>query len=270
MPRAGGVVILRSPLGRSRLSVSLARAAWSCMNTSCAVRNSRSPCSVRIRPRAWRWNSETASSCSSALTWRETADCDRPSCSPACVKLPASAAAWNTFSLSQSISVNPSLDRAIVFLPLSLFCRRAIAGAQCKETFGLERCHAAEASGRDRLPVGLVSDVAGGKQSRYRGGGRVRCHLHIAGGFQFDLVFHQFSRRRVSDGDEDAVSRHLPERAGLDVFQPHAGDLARVLLALDFVDRAVPDHGDFRVLEQAILQDALGAKMVAPVHHRYL
>src|SRR5947199_3070079 len=198
MPSAGGVVIFRSPLGRSRLSVSLARAACSCMNTSCAVRNKRSPCSVRIRPRAWRWNSETASSCSSALTWRETADCDRPSCSPACVKLPASAAAWNTFSLSQSISVKPSLDRAIVLLPL--FCRRAIAGAECEETFGLEGCHAAEAGGRDRLPVGFVSDVARGKQARYRGGGRIRRHLHIAGRFQLDLAFHQFGRRRVSDG----------------------------------------------------------------------
>ena len=50
----GVVVIFRSPLGRSRLSVSLARAACSCMNTSCAVRKSRSPCSVRMRPRAWR------------------------------------------------------------------------------------------------------------------------------------------------------------------------------------------------------------------------
>src|SRR5207249_10216436 len=56
-------------------------------------------------------------------------------------------------------------------------------------------------------------------------------------------------------------------RAGLDVFQPYGGDPARVLLALDLVDRAVPDHRDLRVLEQAILQDALGAEMVAPVHH---
>ena len=53
---------------RKAVTVSFARAACSCMKTSCAVRNSRSPCSVRMRPRAWRWNSETDNSCSSALT----------------------------------------------------------------------------------------------------------------------------------------------------------------------------------------------------------
>ena len=58
----GVVVTLSSPFGRSRLSVSLVRAASSFMNTSCAVRYSSSPCSVRISPRAWRWNSETQSS----------------------------------------------------------------------------------------------------------------------------------------------------------------------------------------------------------------
>ena len=87
------VVHLELAVRPFRLSVSLVRAASSFMKTSCAVRNSSSPCSVRISPRAWRWNSETDSSCSSALTCRDTADCDRPSCSPAWVKLPASAAA---------------------------------------------------------------------------------------------------------------------------------------------------------------------------------
>src|ERR1700736_4982017 len=36
-PIPGVVVTRRSPFGRSRLSVSFARAASSCMNTSCAV-----------------------------------------------------------------------------------------------------------------------------------------------------------------------------------------------------------------------------------------
>ena len=39
-----------------------------------------------------------------AEIWRDTADWLRFSVSPACVKLPASATAWNTRSLSQSIS----------------------------------------------------------------------------------------------------------------------------------------------------------------------
>ena len=57
------------------------------------VRFRLSPCSVRIRPRAWRWNSGTCNASSSAEIWRETADWLRFSVSPAWVKLPASATA---------------------------------------------------------------------------------------------------------------------------------------------------------------------------------
>ena len=34
----------------------------------------------------------------------------------------------------------------------------------------------------------------------------------------------------------------------------------------DLFDRVVPDHLDLRVLEQAVLQDLLGAEVVTPVH----
>jgi hypothetical protein len=97
------VVTFNRPAGRSLLSVSSASVIASLANTSRTVRFSASPCSVRIRPRAWRWNSGTCSASSSAEIWRETADWLRFSVSPACVKLPASATAWKTRSLSQSI-----------------------------------------------------------------------------------------------------------------------------------------------------------------------
>ena len=48
------------------------------------------------------------------------------------------------------------------------------------------------------------------------------------------------------------------------------GDLAGIFGAADFVDRAVPDHLDLGVLEQAVLQDALGAEMVAAMHDGHL
>ena len=48
------------------------------------------------------------------------------------------------------------------------------------------------------------------------------------------------------------------------------GDLARVLGAADLVDGAVPDHLDLGVLEQAVLQDALGAEMIAAMHDGHL
>ena len=92
-PKAWVAVTLSWPLGRSLLSASCASAIASLENTSCEVRYSNSPCSVRIRPRAWRWNSETLRLSSSELIWRETADWLRFSVSPAWVKLPASATA---------------------------------------------------------------------------------------------------------------------------------------------------------------------------------
>src|ERR1700687_2665702 len=106
-----------------------------------------------MRPRAWRWNSETASSCSNALTWRETADCDRPSCAPAWVKLPASAAAWKTLSLSQSmtdrIAIRDSLSCGM--FRSNLFGCDAIHVARSEKAFRLERRHAAHAGGGDGL-----------------------------------------------------------------------------------------------------------------------
>ena len=68
------VVTLRSPEGRSLVSTRRARVVSRRMRMSRAARNRRSPCSVRIRPRAWRWNSGALSSRSSALIWRLTAD----------------------------------------------------------------------------------------------------------------------------------------------------------------------------------------------------
>ena len=52
---------------------------------------------------------------------------------------------------------------------------------KAEKAFGLKGRHAAEAGGRDRLPVGFVRDVAGGEQAGDRGRGRVRRHLDIAG-----------------------------------------------------------------------------------------
>src|SRR5262249_12745750 len=192
-----------SPFGRSRLSVSFARAASSFMNTSWAVLCSSSPCSVRMSPRAWRWNSDTPSSCSSAETCRDTADCDSPSCSPAWVKLPASAAAWKTFSLSQSMLMGaltrPSLRRD----------GRLRLALQSEEAFGLERGHAALPGGGDRLAIDVVGDVARGKHAGHRGCGRERRGLDVAGGLHVQLPDEQFGGGRVADGDEYAVRSAL-------------------------------------------------------------
>ncbi len=58
-PKPTVVVTRRRPAGFSLLSVSSASVMASLANTSRTVRLRLSPCSVRIRPRAWRWNSGT-------------------------------------------------------------------------------------------------------------------------------------------------------------------------------------------------------------------
>src|SRR5579872_2262211 len=44
------------------------------------------------------------------------------------------------------------------------------------------------------------------------------------------------------------------------------GHLGRIFTAANFIDRAVPYHLDLRVLEEAILQDAFCAEVIAAVH----
>src|SRR5262249_25441982 len=166
-----------------------------------------------MSPRAWRWNSDTPSSCSSADTCRETADCDRPSCSPAWVKLPASAAAWKTFSLSQSISEWPTATLS------SLFGGVPLRSVMCQESLGFERRHAAEPRGRDGLPEHGVGDAPCRKQSGHRGRGRIRRGPDIAVGLHPDLAGDELGRRLMADRDEHAISRHLADGTGLDVAQ---------------------------------------------------
>src|SRR6185369_14029749 len=262
MPMPGVVCTLSSPFGRSLLSVSLARAASSFMNTSCAVWCSSSPCSVRMSPRAWRWNNDTPSSCSSADTCRETADCDRPSCSPAWVKLPASAAAWNTFSLSQSMPFFPfAIER---FLFCSMLLLYAVVG---EEPLGLQRCHAAQPGGGHRLAIDVVGHVTGGEQARHRGRGRIGRGPDVTVRLHLDLAGDEFGRRRMADGDEHAVGGDLLDCAGLDVLQRDAADLERAFVAEHVVQRRIPDHVDLGMLEQAVLENLLGAERIAPVHH---
>src|SRR5260221_14781659 len=73
----------------------------------------------------------------------------------------------------------------------------------------------------------------------------------------------------MADGDEDALARHGPRRAGLGVAQDDAGEARRVLLADDLLDDAVPYDGDLGIAEQPILQDLLGAQAVAAMDQRH-
>src|SRR5579863_9450242 len=157
-PNATVVVILSGPFGRSFDSEISPSAIASLAKTSRAVRNSASPCSVRMRPRAWRWKSGTLRLSSSAEIWRETADWLRFSASPAWVKLPASATAWKTRSLSQSIATGLFRRDG----GRGLACLRGIlVRLQGEEALGFQGGDAARAGRRHRLAPMPVLNVAG-------------------------------------------------------------------------------------------------------------
>src|SRR4051794_36517222 len=220
-----GVVVTRSsPFGRPRLSVSLARAASSFMNTSCAVARNISPCSVRMSPRAWRWKSDTPIPDSSAEPCRDTADCESPSCSPACVKLPASAAAWKTLSLSQSMTqtFSSSTRERMKLFGRDARLRLTVFG---EEPHRFQRRHAALPGSGNSLAIDVVGDVAGSEHARDGRRRRIRRGPDVTRSFHLELAGDQFRRGRMSDRDEDAVSWQLGQCAGLDVAQCDAFDL---------------------------------------------
>ena len=135
---------------------------------------------------------------------------------------------------------------------------------------GLQRGHAAHAGGGDGLAIGLVGDVTGGEHAGNIGRGRVRRGDEIAVRFHRQLALEQLGRWRVADGDEDAVDGQVGGFAGFDVFQAGCGDAQRILIADHLFQRRVPEDFDLGVLEQAVLQDLLGAEAFAAVDDGHL
>jgi len=106
---------------------------------------------------------------------------------------------------------------------------------------GLQRGHAPCDGGGDRLSVGEVLDVAGREPARHRGSRRGRLHLDVLVRVQFELPFEQDGIGLMPDRHEQAVHRHVRQRAGLDVRERDRRDLARgrIQHALDTSPRQV-------------------------------
>src|SRR5579883_1311829 len=222
-PKATVVVTLSGPLGRSLLSVSIASVIASLAKTSLTVWLRSSPCSVRIRPRAWRWKSVVLRLSSSALICRLTADWLSLSTSPAWVKLPASATAWNTVSLSQSIPLPRFVASGFVASGAGAAARRAVSfGGTAlnlflmggEEALGFQGRHAAHPRRRHGLAEHLVLDVAGGEDAGNVGRGAVGRGHDVALRVHGELALEEGGRRLVADGDEDAVDGQLLRGAG--------------------------------------------------------
>src|SRR3712207_4755234 len=154
-----------------------------------AARKRRSPCSVRISPRAWRWKRGAFSSRSSALICRLTADWLSPRSSPARVKLPASATVKKILILSQSTASSPR--RPALFGGLA----RRFPGGQV--SFRLERSHATHTCRGHGLSINIVGDVARGEDAGDVGRGRIRLGEQVAAGLHVELPREQLGRRLV-------------------------------------------------------------------------
>src|SRR5262249_26327782 len=70
--------------------------------------------------------------------------------------------------------------------------------------------------------------------------------------------------------DEHAVSGELLYAAGLEIADPGAGDAFGIIGSFHFLENRVPDDVDLRMGEEPVLQDLLGAEMVAAMHDRDL
>src|SRR4051794_32461213 len=70
----------------------------------------------------------------------------------------------------------------------------------------------------------------------------------------------------MADRDEHAIGLLLGDGAGLHVLQCHALYLERIVVTEHVVQHGLPDHRDLRILEQPVLQDLLGAEMIAAVN----
>ena len=140
-------------------------------------------------------------------------------------------------------------------------------GGHRQELLRLQRGHAALSGGGHGLAEGVVGDVAGGKDAGNAGDRRVRRRPHIVVRLELQLPAEEFHRRRMADGDEDAVGLDLARLPGLDVADAEAGDRRREAGGAEHVfDHRIPDHGDLIMAEKPVLQDRFGAQLVTAVN----
>ena len=107
-----------------------------------------------------------------------------------------------------------------------------------EEPHRLQRRHASHSRRRHRLAIDVVRHVSGGVAALDIGRRRPRLHHELTALFGLQLPLEQLRRRRVADGDEDAVRLNLMRRPGLGVLEADAGHVGgyAVRLAQDLAD----------------------------------
>src|SRR5579883_2433963 len=131
---------------------------------------------------------------------------------------------------------------------------------------GFHRRHAAKARGGNGLSVNIVSDVARGEHAGHAGCRREWGDLDVAVRLDCELALEQARGRLVSDGNENAVGCNFAKRSSLDMPQADASHGRRRPAAKNLVRYMIEDQLDVRPPKEPILENALGAECVAPVH----
>src|SRR5690606_20432482 len=124
---------------------------------------------------------------------------------------------------------------------------------------------ATHAGRRYRLAIDVVGHIARSEDAGNIGFGGARLDLQIAARLHVELAGKDRDWRGVADGDEDAVDRLLIRAVAGNVAQRDRVDRRGHGRAADIGDLVVPAHFDLGILEQALLQDALGSELVAAV-----
>ncbi|ENN87883.1 hypothetical protein RHSP_48695 [Rhizobium freirei PRF 81] len=135
----------------------------------------------------------------------------------------------------------------------------------------LKRRHAAHPRCRDRLSERIVGHVPCGIDAFDAGRGRIGSGPEIAVVLEFQLALEELGRRRMTDGDENAVDRHFGDGAGARIAQASAGHRWRHRRlgrgAGDFGNFGIPKNLDVCLGKQAFLQDLFRAEGIAAMHH---
>src|SRR5690349_14067297 len=139
----------------------------------------------------------------------------------------------------------------------------------------IERSHASGSGGSDGLTIHMIGDIASGEYAGNAGGSRRAVAARLDDDVavtHVELAGEDARNRRVADGDERAG--HVDDlgrttvHGRLDAYPVHAR-----VVADDLVDFMVPGDAHLAGLlerEQAVLQDLLGAELVAAMHHRHM
>src|SRR5262249_27257117 len=85
-----------------------------------------------------------------------------------------------------------------------------------------------------------------------------------------ELTAEDLGRRRVADGDEQAVDSEYVDSTGLEILHAYALDGLGIAAADDFIDSRIPQHARLRILFKTQLVGLVRAQRIAPMDQSHL